>query len=138
MVISHKSIETETKQESESRPDLSDLLPSTALDELTPLLDYTTSLKKQMKPLEQKLALLAKEKKIYDSLIAEVLTKFQSILPKQFQFQSIPITYVEGREEISEIALLESGVDKSIIDRCKIKGKGYYLINKRKGKEADS
>jgi len=130
-------ITMEQEEDSIARPDLSDLLPSTALDELTPLLDYTTSLKKQMKPLEQKLAPLAKEKKIYDSLIAEVLTKFQSILPKQFQFQSIPITYVEGREEISEIALLESGVDKAVIEKCKVRGKGYYLINKRGNSKGD-
>jgi len=131
-------IPLEQETDNVSRPDLSDLLPSTALDELSPLLDYTTSLKKQMKPLEQKLAPLAKEKKIYDSLITDVLTKFQSILPKQFQFQSIPITYVEGREEISETALLEAGIDKAVIDKCKVSGKGYYLINKRSGKETDS
>jgi hypothetical protein len=92
----------------------------------------------EIKSVLDKVKEIEKDRKLISTEIYNVLHPYQSTLqdfPTHLNISNIPIYYNPGRVEINENKLLELGVKKEIIDKAKIRGKGWYVIDRQGRKE---
>lgn len=113
------------------------VIPTSLLPDLQSYVTTIKSLKFDAKPLEEQLKPIKSDLEILNKQLGGLLLPYIDKLPKDLLISDTTVSYVKGKETISETLLLEAGVSKKVIQSCKVKGSGYFVVDKkdRKGKE---
>lgn len=93
-------------------------------------------LKSKISPIEDSIKEDLKSKKTYTDKLKKILLKYEG-LTGNFEISGIPISYVKGSTYLDERLLMEEGVPKDLLDKCRRSRPGYYVIDRktREGKE---
>lgn len=62
-------------------------------------------------------------------ILRDMLLKYED-LPKAFEIGGLPVTYTQGEEYIDEQALLMAGVGKGVIEKCKRRKPGFFVVDR--------
>ncbi len=120
---------------------LSDRIPPQDRQLLSDMVEHfaQTNVKlSKYKPILDQVKEIESDRKLISTEIYNILYPYQSSLedfPTHLNISSTTVYYNPGRLEISEHKLLELGVKKEIIDAAKVRGKGWYVIDRQGRKE---
>lgn len=137
----NKGVNNKDEKEYIDLSTLSDCIPPQDRELLSQLVERfaKTNIKlSEYKETTDKIKEIEKDRKLISSTVYDILYNYQSTLedfPTHLNISNIPVYYNPGREELSETRLLELGVPKHIIQKAKVRGKGWYVIDRQGRKE---
>lgn len=62
-------------------------------------------------------------------ILRDTLLRYEDI-PQSFEIGGLPVSYTQGEEYIDEQALLMAGVSKQIIQQCKRRRPGFFVVDR--------
>lgn len=102
---------------------------------LQAIMGRMVELKKVIKPVIEKIKAEEAERTKLGKILRDMLLRYEDI-PQAFEIGGVGISYTQGEEYIDEQALLMEGVSKQVVEKCKRRRSGFFVVDRqgRKGK----
>lgn len=62
-------------------------------------------------------------------ILRDMLLRYEDI-PQAFEIGGLPVSYTQGEQYIDEQALLMAGVSKGVIEKCKRRKPGFFVVDR--------
>lgn len=96
---------------------------------LQAIMNRMVELKKVIKPVMERIKGEEAERAKLGKILRDMLLRYEDI-PQSFEIGGLPVSYTQGEEYLDEQELLMAGVRKEVIEKCKRRRAGFFVVDR--------